>query len=333
MEEITFAELLKSVGYTTGIFGKWHLGYHPRFNPDKHGFDLFRGYVSGNVDYLSHVDQTGVADWWDNSKQITEEGYTTHLITQHAIRFMEDNKEHPFCLYVAHEAPHYPYQGRKDEAERTVGGEFSSRGSRKDVAVAYKEMVEEMDKGIGRIVATLKRLGLERDTFIFFFSDNGANKNGSNGVLRGFKGSLWEGGHRVPAIAYWRRKIAPGQTCGETTISLDLFPTSLALGNAAVPEGHKIDGVNLLPLLVENKSLGERSLFWAYRNQKAVRQGSWKFVVSSRNQGEEIALFNLDDDISEKMNLAGKEPKRVRALLDALAAWEKEVTPMPVTFW
>ncbi len=151
------------------------------------------------------------------------------------MRFIEENKDSPFCLYVAHEAPHYPYQGPNDKADRTIGGSAPNHGTRKDIAGAYKEMIEEMDKGVGEIVTTLRRCGLEQNTLIFFFSDNGAMKYGSNGPLHGFKGSLWEGGHRVPAIAYWPGKIAPGQTSNQTTISLDLFPTMIALGGGVHP--------------------------------------------------------------------------------------------------
>ena len=324
--EITFSKQLKAAGYATGIFGKWHLGYHPRFNPDKHGFDRFRGYVSGNVDYISHIDQTGAADWWDNSTPIEEEGYTTHLITKHAVSFIEENKDSPFCLYVAHEAPHYPYQGPNDKADRTIGGSAPNHGTRKDIAGAYKEMIEEMDKGVGEIVTTLRRCGLEQNTLIFFFSDNGAMKYGSNGPLHGFKGSLWEGGHRVPAIAYWPGKIAPGQTSNQTTISLDLFPTMIALGGVSIPQEHKIDGANLLPLLTNNKRIKDRTLFWAYQKQKAVRKGSWKFIVFEKEMEREYALFNLDEDLGEKINLVWRYPKLVEELLEELGVWEREVS-------
>ena len=145
--EITFAELLKERGYSTAIFGKWHLGYRKEFNPIHQGFDRFRGYVSGNVDFFSHVDQSGAYDWWEGEEHIVEEGYTTHLITKHARQFIRENRDRPFCLYLAHEAPHYPYQGPNDKAERTVGGKFKTQGQRKDVQKAYKEMVDKRRNG------------------------------------------------------------------------------------------------------------------------------------------------------------------------------------------
>ncbi len=323
--EITFARQLKAVGYATGIFGKWHLGYHPRFNPDQHGFDRFRGYVSGNVDYISHIDQTGVPDWWDNSTQITEEGYTTELITQHSVQFIEDNRDQPFCLYVAHEAPHYPYQVPGDRPVRAAGQKGVVKGTGSNVSAQYARMIEVMDEGIGEVVETVERLGLERDTFTFFFSDNGASPEGSNAPFRGGKGSLWEGGHRVPAIAYWPGRIAAGQESDELTICLDLFPTLLSLADASVPAGHTVDGVDLSPLLFGGGRLRERTLLWTYGNQRAVRQGAWKLLVNPSGTEEGTLLFNLDEEPGEEHDLAAAEPHHARALRAALSQWEEDV--------
>ena len=158
--EVTFAELLRGAGYSTAIFGKWHLGYYPKYNPIQHGFDSFRGYVSGNVDFISHVDQAGVYDWWHQDKHVVEEGYTTHLITTHAIEFIEANKRKPFCLYLPHEAPHYPYQGPNDPALRSVGGAFDNQGERKDIKNAYREMVQEMFRRNQKYLPQFKRITL-----------------------------------------------------------------------------------------------------------------------------------------------------------------------------
>ncbi|CAN0487019.1 unnamed protein product, partial [Laminaria digitata] len=125
--EWTFAEALREAGYATGMFGKWHLGYETKYNPIHHGFDEFRGYVSGNVDYFGHVDQAGFYDWWSQDKLINEPGYVTHLITQHALRFIEKNKDTPFVLYLPHEAPHYPFQGPDDEPFRIVNTQIGEK--------------------------------------------------------------------------------------------------------------------------------------------------------------------------------------------------------------
>ena len=322
LEETTFAEVLKKQGYTTGIFGKWHLGYNVEFNPARQGFDEFIGYVSGNVDYHSHIDGAGFDDWWKNLHKVPEEGYCTDLITKHGVDFIERHKEVPFCLYLPHEAPHYPYQGRKDPPERLSRGGKGKKAQGDEITRAYKEMVEVMDEGIGRIVETVGRLGLERKTFIFFCSDNGATKNGSNGELNGYKGSLWEGGHRVPAVAYWPGRIKAGTTTNQTVMGMDLFATMVSITGAKLPTGLKLDGVDLLPMLTRGAKLPERTLFWRYRKEKAVRKGSWKLLV----QGGRSKLYNLDNDLGEKKNLAVEYPDIVKSLEDELAAWEREVS-------
>ncbi|TKJ33820.1 MAG: hypothetical protein CEE38_19550 [Planctomycetes bacterium B3_Pla] len=322
LEETTFAEVLKSRGYATGIFGKWHLGYNVEFNPARQGFDEFRGYVSGNVDFHSHIDGAGFDDWWKNLEKVPEEGYCTDLITKHGVDFIERHKDEPFCLYLPHEAPHSPYQGRNDPPERLPGGKKGRKAKGDEITRAYKEMVEVMDEGIGRIVETVKRLGMERKTFIFFCSDNGATRNGSNGALSGHKGSLWEGGHRVPAVAYWPGRIRPGTTTDQTVLGMDLYATMVSIAGAKLSAGLKLDGVDLLPMLVENKKLPDRTLFWRYRKEKVIRKGPWKLLV----QDKKVGLYNLDEDLGEKKNLAVAKPGTVKALEDELAAWEQEVS-------
>ena len=329
LRETTFAEILKSTGYKTAVFGKWHLGYNVKFNPTKQGFDEFRGYVSGNVDYHSHIDGAGIEDWWKNDEKVPEEGYCTDLITQHAVRFIEENRNRQFCLYVPHESPHYPYQGRQDKADRVVGNPQPMLGSRENRAKAYKEMIEAMDDGVGEIIRTVKRLGLERMTFIFFCSDNGATGPGSNAPLRGKKGTLWEGGHRVPAIAYYPGKIKPGTVTHETAMTMDIFPTMVAAAGTTIPEGLKFDGVNLFPILFEGKPLPDRTLFWRRRGQKAVRKGPWKLVITKAKRKKKesaIELFNLKTDIGEQTNLKDIYPDKTRELTAELAKWEEEVT-------
>jgi len=183
-------------------------------------------------------------------------------------------------------------------------------------------MVEVMEEGIGRIVETVRRLGLERKTFIFFCSDNGATRNGSNGALAGYKGSLWEGGHRVPAVAYWPGRIKTGTTTDQTVLGMDLFATMMSIAGAKPPEDLKLDGVDLLPMLTEGARLPERVLFWRYRKEKAVRKGHWKLLV----QNNKPKLYNLDEDLDEKENLALAKPDMVKVLEDELAAWEQEVS-------
>ncbi len=327
--ETTFARLLRAAGYQTGLMGKWHLGYAKRFNPLHHGFDEFRGYVSGNIDFHSHVDGAGFPDWWHDLELRDEPGYVTHLITRHAVRFLEENRARPFCLYIAHEAPHYPYQGPNDpplrEPGRTPVAETYPPGH---VARAYREMVEEMDRGIGEIIATLERLGLGSDTLVFFCSDNGATPDGSNSPWRGHKGGLWEGGHRVPAIAAWPGRIAPGTT-DATALTMDLMPTVLELAGIEPPPGRSLDGTSLAGLLLRREPLPARTLFWSYSERAAVRDGAWKLLVGEGEQAPASLprLFHLESDPGETRDLAQNEPGRRAEMLAALERWRREVAP------
>jgi len=268
LEETTFAEVLKKRGYATALFGKWHLGYNVEFNPARQGFDEFRGYVSGNVDFHSHIDGAGFDDWWKNLEKVPEEGYTTDLITKHGVDFIERHKDEPFCLYLPHEAPHSPYQGRNDPPVRLPGGKKGKGLKGEEITRAYKEMVEVMDEGIGRIVNTVRRLGLERKTFIFFCSDNGATKNGSNGALSGFKGSLWEGGHRVPAVAYWPGRIRPGTTTDQTVLGMDLYATMVSIAGAKLLALRQVESCSQRPLETAGPEQGNNAL--------QSRHGPWR---------------------------------------------------------
>lgn len=318
--EYTMADYLGSQGYNTCIFGKWHLGYDTAFSPVNNGFDFFKGYVSGNVDYHSHIDQSGHYDWWLNKDTIIEEGYVTDLITDAAVQFISDNRDKPFFLYVAHEAPHYPYQGREDTADRTIGGEFLNHGSRLDTKNAYREMIEAMDEGIGQIVSHLKRSGLLENTFLFFCSDNGATNLGSNIPFKGFKGKLWEGGHRVPAIAYWKDHLEAG-TIDETILSMDLYPTIISISGNEKLDDLDFDGLDFSQCLFSGKKLQERPVFWRFKTQRAIRMGPWKLLI----EGEEIFLYNLESDPGETTELMEEYPVVADSLLVLLDQWSEEM--------
>lgn len=312
-------EIFKDSGYKTGMFGKWHLGYTKEYNPTNHGFDEFYGYVSGNVDYISHRDGIGIYDWWHNTEPSYDEGYVTDLITDEALKFMEVNKDQPFFLYLPHEAPHFPYQGRNDKVDRLPGQEFDGKGSRKDRKQAYKEMVEIMDENIGRIFDKLKELHLDENTFVLFCSDNGATKEGSNGNLNGYKSSLWEGGHRVPAIAWYPLKIKSGKETSSTVLSMDVLPTLRSVANISTK--NHFDGVDFSKILFSKKKLTERPVFWRYRNQWVAREGDWKYLKVKETE----YLFNLKKDVQEQTNLKDANPEKLKYLKSLLSTWEKEM--------
>lgn len=337
LSEYTLPEALKKAGYTSAIMGKWHLGYLKKFNPLHHGFSEFHGFVSGNIDFISHYDQSMEYDWWDGYNPVEEEGYSTHLINQHAVKFIEDNQDKPFCLYVAHEAVHAPFQGPNSQIQR--GPLKGKRENTDDLTKleAYTQMMTEMDKGVGEILDTLERLNLSDNTLVFFFSDNGHIVKGPDTYtmpLRGTKGHVWEGGHRVPAIASFPGKIKPGTTHDGMFITLDIMPTLLELTNAPTPEDHTYDGISMLNALFNGTGVGDRKLFWKMitpqltNRGEAMRDGQWK-LVDLPNGG----LFDLSTDLAEQHDLSKKYPERVQSMKAEIAAWKQDVnegaTPQP----
>lgn len=322
--QTSIATLLKTANYQTGIMGKWHLGYRKEFNPVYHGFDTFYGYLSGNIDYHSHYDGAGIYDWWHNLDSIYEEGYVTDLITQHAVDFIGDNKEKPFFLYVSHESPHVPFQGRNDPAYRFPGKEFSYYGPVEDTTKVYREMVEVMDEGVGEILKALRENRLEENTLVLFISDNGAEVFGNNGNLNGKKGDLLEGGHRVPGIAYWKGKIKPKESSA-TILSMDILPTFLALSRGSYASNLKFDGIDFSGHLLKDKPIGKRTVFWRYRNKKVARYGEWKLLLTKMD----TLLFNLNEDILETRDLSDERQDQLKELLKKLEDWERDMGSVP----
>lgn len=328
--ETTFADVLSQNGYDVTMFGKWHLGYLPQYGPLNHGFGHFEGFLAGNVDYKAFLDSQGRPDWYEGKVQKTPEGYLTDLINDKGREFIASEHDKPFCLYLAHGCPHSPYQGPDDDAYRTVGSNRQNDKPHKCVDETYKDMIETMDAGIGRIFETLKETGLDKNTFVIFFSDNGPCGPGTTGGLRGGKGDVFEGGHRVPAIMRMARKIKAGSISSETLICMDIFPTMLDMAGIIYDDsGKPLDGVSFLPVL-EGKKLAERPLFWKYRAKKAVRLGDYKYVETVSGKGENRKtnrmLFNLREDVNEQNNIIEDNPQKAAKMKKMLQEWVKDVT-------
>ncbi len=316
----TLSSLLKAAGYRTALQGKWHLGREPEFNPVHHGFDEFRGYLGGYIDYHAHKNT-----WHNGLKVEDQEGYSTHLITANSVRFIEANREGPFFLLVAHEAVHLPFQTPEDTVENRKPVPEGERWKRERIRPKYRVMLEEMDKGVGEILDAVERCGIAGRTLVFFFSDNGAIGAASNGPLRGGKFSHYEGGHRVPAIAWWPGKIEAGRTTDATAMGMDLLPTVLDLAGVATPGDLEPDGLSMEGLLLAGGELPERELFFGYEPKlgTAMRHGDWKMIV----KGDKVELYNLAEDLGETANLAEKHPERAARMAAAIARWKDQVRP------
>ena len=312
--ELTLPALLRQAGYRTALIGKWHLGYDFAFHPLNYGFDEFRGYVGGNVDYHTHVAGYGLkeVDWWKDKKIQNEPGYSTDLLAKYATDFIERNKAKPFFLYLAHEAPHDPWQGRDTAVKKSP-------------AETYKEMVAVLDEAVGAVIETLRENHLQTNTLVIFCSDNGpAAPRGfpANGNLQGKKGSMLEGGHRVPCIANWPGVIAGGRTNSDVVMTMDFLPTFAKLADAHVPNSQKMDGVDVMPLLKEDAKLSERVLYWMFGEDWAVRNGPRKLIGKGNKA---LTLVNLAEDIPEKHNLIQDKPEQTEELMKLHRQWIAEV--------
>ncbi len=327
---------LADAGYATGLVGKWHLG-PPKSEliPTRRGFDSFRGYLSGSIDYRSHVNQRGIPDWWADENRVDEEGYATHLITEHAVAFLEARADEPFFLVVSHAAPHRPHQGPDDATVFTRGEKYEWPGG-PTPAAKYAELLTALDDGVGAVLDALDRTGRARDTLVIFVSDNGATADGHNGPFTGGKGALREGGHRVPALMRWPGRLQAGSVRDDLACTLDVAPTIRAV--AGVPTPRPSDGLDLLATAdaaadtgagtgagaATYAAEGDRVLFWEHFENdgvlsQSVRQGPWKLLV----EAGEAHLFNIEEDPSESRDLAERQPGRVGALRRDLAEWKR----------
>src|SRR5262245_41264099 len=302
------------------MFGKWHLGYKKEFGPNAHGFDEFYGLLSGNIDHYSHRERTGALDWYENTNLAEVKGYSTDLITERAVSFVNRHAKEPFFLYIPYNAVHWPFQapGRPSDV-RDKKTWFD--GSRKD----YAAMVEAVDAGVGKIVAALEKHGIADNTLFVFTNDNGGERLSDNGPFFHHKATLWEGGIRVPCVLRWPGHLPAGKISEVPALTMDLTATVLAACGVSPPRERKLDGVDLLPLLTGKAPARERSFFWRIdrkdRQQKAVRKGRWKYV----RDGAIELLFDLETDPGERKDLAYHHPEKVAELTRLLDAWEAEM--------
>lgn len=339
-EEITIAEALKEQGYATAHIGKWHLGIHEGSRPNEQGF-----HYSYGLPYSNDMDRarpgvkssslTPPKDGWNvpllrNGELIerpVDQTTLTQRYAEEAVKFVHDNRDGPFFLYVAHSFPHVPLFASPHFEGRSRAG-------------IYGDTVEEIDWSVGQVLDALAAAGIAENTLVVFTSDNGpwltkGAAGGSAGLLREGKGSTWEGGMRVPGIAWWPGRIMPG-VVREVASTMDLFTTALVLGGAEPPADRIIDGRDLSPLLFRGEPLPETPFFY-YRGDKlaAVRVGEWKahyFTQSGYGQPQPELhdpplLFHLGLDPSEKRNLAAEHPDVIEKLVAATAAHRANLVP------
>ncbi len=350
--EITIAEALKLVGYQTACIGKWHVGdfvKDAQYLPTKHGFDYFIGFNSANDDWP-------VAFWRNDTELVKDIGIDqaryTGLFTKEAVDFIERSKDKPFFLYLAHKDPHQPCIPSKEFEGSSSGG-------------PHGDTVQEVDWSVAEIMKCLQKNGLENDTLVLFSSDNGPWFNGSPGALRGRKGQSFEGGYRVPLVAWWPGHIPAGSVCAEPSMNIDFFPTFLSLAGLELPSDRIIDGKNIWGLLagLEDKSPHEALFFFHHNELEGVRAGKWKYFryVNSyvwpipldkphtfvgnvaagyeyKPEGSDVAipslgsmplLYDMELDSGENYNLIKRYPDVGQRLQKLMEQWESEFIKNP----
>jgi len=346
--EVTLAEALKSAGYRTALYGKWHLGAHRDFGPKKQGFDEFFGIRDGFIDNYNHyfLHGSGFHDLYEGIKPVKALGkYFPELMVQRSLKFIMQNKDRPFLLYVPFNIPHYPEQALK--RFEAVYKDIADPARR-----SYAAIVSTTDHYIGQIVDKLEALGLRENTIIVFMSDNGhseetgnrirvdnhrsgypkghfygASGGGSTGKWIGQKGSFLEGGVRVPAIISYPAKLPKGEVRGQIITAMDWFPTVLDLCGVQQPSNSpKLDGHSVLPLIQSAKAKSKyKILHFAWGKKWAVREGDWKLIGSNGNT--KVSLRNLVDAKPEAKDYAKAKPEIVQRLRTLHSDWVKEVSP------
>ncbi len=308
-DEITIADILKGRGYATGCFGKWHLGDQPEFMPDKHGFDYYYGIPYSNdmwrfhpnnkkynfppLPLLRNDEVIGTVETGDDQAMLCKQ------FTEEAVSFIRKNKDRPFFVYLPHAFIHRPRFARR---------EFMQKAANETEA-----QIEETDWSAGQILKTLRELNLDKNTLVIFTSDNGGAGGTSMGPLRGGKGGpVYEGHMREPTIAWWPGRIPPGSVCDEIAGTMDLLPTFAKLAGASTPTDRVIDGKDISPLFFAEPGAKSPHEAFFYKGMGA-RWGKWKFLT--RGKGE---LYNLEEDIGEKNNIASRHPDIVKRMRDLL---------------
>jgi arylsulfatase A-like enzyme len=333
LDKITLADTLKKAGYATGMFGKWHLGSDAKHHPSERGFDEAIESAGAHFDFKTKP-----------ATEYPQGQYLADFLTDRAVDFIERHQTEPFFLYLPHYAVHAPHHAKPELTDKFKGK--PAAGGHHDPT--YAAMIASVDESVGRIVATLDKLGLAENTLVIFSSDNGGvggyrhaglSKEGitDNAPLKGGKGMLYEGGVRVPYIARWKGKVAAGQTNDTPIISVDLYPTLAEIAGAKLPENYPLDGVSYARLLKgEQKSLDRDAIYWHFPGYlgagpgewrttpaASIRAGNWKlieFLETGKNE-----LYNLADDVGEQHDVAAANVDKVAELHEKILAWREKV--------
>ena len=322
-QERTLGDLLRPAGYRNGVVGKWDMGQAKRYLPLQRGFDFFYGHGNNGIDYFTH-ERYGVPSMFrDNARTEADKGaYATDLFKRESLRFIRESNRQPFFLYLCFNAPHGASTLEKVGVQATP--EWIAKYPKldpKERLTSFYAAVTCMDAAIGELIATLRETGQDKNTLVLFMSDNGGSGNGGNAPLKGQKSTMWEGGLRVPFIAWWPGKLPAGVVTDEFLTSLEIMPTLTAITGAQPLAGVTIDGFDMLPVLRGEKKSPRTEMFWERRSHRAARVGNWKWVdMGGRNT---TGLFDLATDLGETRDLSKEKPDVLEMMQGKFAAWRK----------
>ena len=325
----TLPALLHGAGYRTALIGKWHLGYLPLYGPLKSGYDEFFGIMGGYTGYYTHIGDAGLHDFYEGETPIERQGYVTEMLSERAVAWVTAAQAapEPYFLSLHYTAPHWPWSAPSVEAaareREQVRSEITEGGSTR----IYGEMMQILDSGIGRVLDAVRQGVGGRDTLVLFTSDNGGERFSKIWPFVGRKFDLLEGGLRVPQIAWWPNRIAPGRVTDQVAITMDLTATCLAAAEVAPSPEYPLEGVDLLPLLSGTAPEFERTLFWRMynREQRAIRRGGWKYLKVADRE----FLFDIEYDSRERGDLSHKQPALLAELRGEWEKWNRDMLPLP----
>jgi arylsulfatase A-like enzyme len=320
LTETTLPDRLKAAGYSTGMVGKWHLGYEPKFHPLKRGFEEYYGFLGGAHSYID----------WEGDKRnrimrgtdpIVEQTYLTDAFGREAVAYIDRHKggEKPWFLYWTFNAVHTPLEATEKYLARFPNITDKKRKT-------YAAMTSAMDDAIGSVLSKLRDSGLEENTLIFYISDNGGPpvNASNNGALRGHKAQTLEGGIRVPWMAQWKGHLPAGTTYDKPVIQLDIHTTAMGVAGLTPTPDMKLDGVDLMPYFMgKNSGTPHEALYWRFGDQTAIRKGDYKLV--KHRDGKALELYNLATDIGESKDLVKAEPAKFNELKADWDKWNSEL--------
>ncbi len=329
-KELTLGDHLHKSGYVNGVVGKWDMGQAKRYLPLQRGFDFFYGHGNNGIDYYTH-ERYGIPSLFRGNERTEEDKgiYVTEVFERESVAFVKEHAgKNPFFLYLAFNAPHSASTLAEDNGGQKPGVQAPEeevanyRGLVKEEKLArYFAAVTRMDAAIGRILEAIEAAGETEETIVIFLSDNGGSGNGGNAPLRGSKSTMWEGGLRVPFLMKWPGKVPAGKVTDAFLTSLEILPTLLAATGTPAPDGLKLDGFDLLPVLRGELPSPRSEMFWQRRSDVAARVGPYKWVQSSNGSG----LFDLSTDPGEEHELSTEKPEVLERVKARFAAWQAEM--------